>query len=411
MTRLLVRQGLQPLARCEVRTCSLHGEDRWRTDDDGALDLALEPGIHWIKVLTPEGRWLYTVVQLDAPAQTLELNLQELRRRGHTGKVFTSHQHLRAHLLSLRERFELHQILGRGGMGIVLKARDLTLERWVALKIQHQRHHPVERVNDLMLREAKRLARLHHPNLIAIYDVLTLDEDLILITEFVDGHSLDVRLRQGGPLDERDLLRLGIQLARVISYLHSQGYAHRDIKPANLMVERDGALKLIDFGLASPIEALAASTTRVGTPGYMAPELFEGHAHSAASDLYQAGVTLYELATGQLPSAQAPPLGQLRPELSSPLIQLIERCLSTSPAERPTSARQLMITLQRLYAARGYGILEADRAPSAARVRRRATRAASLTWREAPALLAALILAFTLGVLFHRHLGDLTLRF
>lgn len=435
MTRLLFRHGLELLAHCEVQRCSLDEVARWHTDAQGQLELELEPGIHWLKVLTPDQQWLYTVLQLDERVARLEINLQELKQHGqtqgkaegqreHTSKVFASHQHLQRHLLSLQDRFELHEILGRGGMGIVLRAKDLTLQRSVALKIKHNltaRSHNQAQTNLILLNEARRLARLHHPNLIAIYDVLTLEDDLILITEFVDGISLDQHLRRHGPLSERALLRAAIQLVRALRYLHEQGYVHRDLKPANMMLERDGTLKLIDFGLASPMhELLDTPETRakgaLGTPGYMAPEqLIEGGLATVRTDIYQLGVTLYELATGQGPTSLAAgsyqPLDKMRPELSNELAYLVARCVDPHPERRWHSAAELLTRLQRLYArqnphARPSRGDEAELTRQWTRVRRRPISRRQLL-AYVPSIIAALIFAFTLGILFGRHAPNL----
>lgn len=434
MTRLIFRHGPELLAHCEVQRCSLDKEVCWHTDDQGQLELELTPGIHWFKVLTPDQQWLYTVLQLNEPVASLEINLQELKHhgqtqgqargeRGHTGKVFASHQNLQRHLLSLQDRFELREILGRGGMGIVLHAKDLTLQRSVALKIKHNiaaKSHGQTQTNLILLNEARRLARLHHPNLIAIYDVLTLEDDLILITEFVDGISLEQHLVRHGPLKERALLRAAIQLVRALRYLHEQGYVHRDLKPANLMLERDGTLKLIDFGLASPMHELldtpaARARGPLGTPGYMAPEqLVEGGVATVRTDLYSLGVTLYELATGQRPASLAStyePLDKARPELSNELAYLVSRCIDPHPERRWHSAAELLTRLQRLYArqnphARPSRGDEAELTRQWTRVRSRAISRRQLL-AYVPTLIAALIFAFTLGILFGRHAPQL----
>lgn len=407
MTRLTFRQGAQILARCEVCRCSLDQELRSLTDDRGQIVLDLAPGIHWIKVQTPARRWLYTVLQLDGGERELEINLEEIKRRGHTGKVFQSHQHLQHHLMSLRDRFDLAEILGQGGMGIVLKAKDKMLGRWVALKIKHRHTQPHDAT--FLINEAQRLASLSHPNLIAIYDILDRDDDLILITEYVKGLSLDQQLRAKGPLRERALLRAAIQLCRALQYMHDQGYIHRDLKPANLMLSPDYTLKLIDFGLATPLRdiELGLNPGHGGTPGYLAPEQLLGYPASIQTDLYQLGVTLYELATGVRPAPQPTspllPLDKLRPELSNELAYLVARCLEHDPAKRWRSAAQLLSRLQRLYHAQDHAKRRANEDPITRTYQRQAQRRGALL-RYAPLALSLLVLTFTLGLALGRFL-------
>ena len=203
---------------------------------------------------------------------------------------------------------------------------------------------------------------------------------------------------------------------RALRYLHEQGYVHRDLKPANMMLERDGTLKLIDFGLASPMHELldtpeSRAKGALGTPGYMAPEqLVEGGLATVRTDLYQLGVTLYELATGQgpaMPAAPYEPLDKVRPELSNELAYLVARCMDPHPDRRWHSAAELLTRLQRLYArqnphARPSRGDEAELTRQWTRVRRRPISRRQLL-AYVPSIIAAIIFAFTLGILFGRH--------
>ncbi|MBW2723646.1 MAG: protein kinase [Deltaproteobacteria bacterium] len=200
------------------------------------------------------------------------------------------------------KRYEILEELGRGGMGVVYKAKDLRLNREVALKRlpESLREHP--KAIQLFLREAQACARLNHRNIVTIFDTDQDDNNFFITMELLQGYPLNVIRRQRGRIAVRDAARLGIQVAEGLHYAHSQGIVHRDIKTANLFFTTDKIVKIMDFGLAKMMEEVRRGTTVLGgTPYYMAPEQAQGGAVDQRADIYAFGVTLYELVTGGVP--------------------------------------------------------------------------------------------------------------
>jgi serine/threonine protein kinase len=199
---------------------------------------------------------------------------------------------------------DIHSLVGRGSMGIVYRARQPDLERDVALKMLAPLRAADPGLAERFLREAQALARLNHPNIVAVYGCGRAAGSVYLVMEFVDGETLRDRLR-AGPLAPAEALRLVPLLCDALQYAHDHGIVHRDIKPENILLGRDGTLKIADFGLAK-LEAqghdLTGTGERMGTARYMAPEQWRNTAavdHRA--DIYSLGVLLYEMLTGDVP--------------------------------------------------------------------------------------------------------------
>jgi eukaryotic-like serine/threonine-protein kinase len=260
--------------------------------------------------------------------------------------------------------------LGAGGMGVVYRAHDEQLDRDVALKVLAPGTLANEGARRRFKREALALAKLNHPNIESVYEFGSEGDTDFLVMELVAGVPLHNKLL-GGPLPEKEILRLGAQLADGLEAAHAQGIIHRDLKPGNLHVTKDDRLKILDFGLAQWVQTpdennLALTLTKsqeiTGTLPYMAPEQLRGQRADQRTDIYSAGAVLYEMATGRRPHQQTsgpqlisaileqqlePPSthnGQISPALES----IILKALDKDPNRRYQSARELYIDLDRL---------------------------------------------------------------
>ena len=198
--------------------------------------------------------------------------------------------------------YEILGILGAGGMGKVYKVRNTISDRVEAMKILLPDLAGQKELADRFLREIKVLASLHHPNIAALRTALTLDNQLVMIMEFVDGVTLSARLNQGA-IPPALAVKYIDQVLDALSYAHKQNIIHRDIKPANMMLTPDGTVKLMDFGIARSASdrSLTMTGTTLGSLNYMPPEQVKGDPADNRSDLYSLGVSLYEMVTGQLP--------------------------------------------------------------------------------------------------------------
>ena len=204
-------------------------------------------------------------------------------------------------------KYVLEGVLGEGAMGVVYRARDPALDRDVAIKTIRASGFPAEVLAELRMRfqrEAKSAARLSHPGIVQIYDCCDAGGVAYLVMEFVDGRSLKETLAAGERLPVDAAVRLGADVLDALEHAHEHGVVHRDIKPANVMLGRDGVAKLTDFGIARlDVEGLTVTQAGqiIGTPGYMAPEQVQGHPATKSTDIYAAGVMIYELVTGEKP--------------------------------------------------------------------------------------------------------------
>ena len=265
--------------------------------------------------------------------------------------------------------YRILEFIGAGGMGVVYRAHDERLDRDVALKVLPAGTLADESTRRQFRREALALAKLNHPNVEAVYEFDNEDGLDFLAMELISGVSLDAKLA-GRALGERQVLRLGIQLADALQAAHAQGIVHRDLKPGNLRLTAEDRLKVLDFGLAQWIHpdsdkerTVTANRLREisGTVPYMPPELLRGQNADARSDIYSAGVVLYEMITGHLPFTESgPPLigailekSPLPPSAynrgaSSGLESIILKALDKDPNRRYQSAKELEVDLERL---------------------------------------------------------------
>ena len=266
------------------------------------------------------------------------------------------------------ERYRLERRIGsKGSFGDVWLATDTVLERPVAIKCPKATHDPILR--ERFLTEARMLARLNHPNITQIHDVL-IDEGkdcFYLVMEYVDGKALSEIIEGGAPLPLDWILDVARGILRALSYVHDQGIVHRDVTPANVMIADD--VKLTDFGLANLKSILQRRTDLIaGTLAYLAPEQVEGRAADGRADLYALGVTLFEmLSGGRLPfeyvneaemlaahlHAAPPPISQFAPTIPPVLGQAIMRLLAKDPEDRYPSADAVMEVLDAIHVGPG----------------------------------------------------------
>jgi photosystem II stability/assembly factor-like uncharacterized protein len=259
--------------------------------------------------------------------------------------------------------FEIRGVAGKGGMGLVYRAWQLSLKRDVALKCVLTDAEAGDPETMRFRLEAESVARLNHPNVVHVYDIVEADGRLYCALEYVPGGSLKDRLAAGRqPL--REAVALVEVLARAMHYVHQRHIVHRDLKPGNVLLDADGALKITDFGLAKRLDQVSQHTpdgAMLGTPGYMAPEQARGDvkAIGPATDVYALGVILYELLTGQCPfqgtlfevlqriNSEAPlPPSRLNAAVPAELETICLRCLEKEPARRYPSAADLAEALR-----------------------------------------------------------------
>jgi serine/threonine protein kinase len=247
----------------------------------------------------------------------------------------------------LNERYRIVRTLGKGGMGTVYLAEHVRLDAIVAIKeVQAQTGDREEDRQELSQceGEARFLVRLNHPNLPKVTDAFIENDRFYLVMEYIEGVTLEARLKEaGGPLDVAQVIEYALQIADVLSYLHTQQppIIFRDLKPSNVMVQPDGNIRLIDFGIARRFTPGAnKDTSLLGSVGYSPPEQFGRHQTDARSDIYSFGATLHHLLTGHDPVAQPfkfPPIRALNPAVPEPLSRLIEACVTLDTEARPAA--------------------------------------------------------------------------
>jgi tRNA A-37 threonylcarbamoyl transferase component Bud32 len=258
-------------------------------------------------------------------------------------------------------RYEVLGELGRGGMGVVFKARDRRLGRIVALKQlpENLRNHPT--AVKLFLREARAAAALNHPNIVTLYDADQWEGNYFITMEYLDGFPLNTILKKRGRLSPKDATRIAAQVATGLQFAHERRIVHRDIKTANLFFTRERTVKIMDFGLAKMMEEVRKAATIIGgTPYYMAPEQAVGEAVDERADLYALGVTIFELVTGTVPFKDGdltyhhrntpPPDPRGLAEVPDALAELILALLAKRPDDRPSPAAEVVRRLQALAA-------------------------------------------------------------
>jgi eukaryotic-like serine/threonine-protein kinase len=268
--------------------------------------------------------------------------------------------------------YEVLGVLGAGGMGKVYKVRNVISDRVEAMKVLLANLAMQKELADRFLREIKLLASLSHPNIAALNTALTLDNQLVMMMEFVDGVTLASRLQQG-PIPAADAVKYSDQVLSALSYAHKLNVIHRDVKPANMMLTPLGVVKLMDFGIARPNNdvGMTVTGTTLGSLNYMSPEQVRGEGVDQRSDLYSMGVSLYEMVTGQLPfrghsnysvmsahlqEIPQPPIA-VRPDLPKGLSDVILMAMAKDPKDRFQSAEAFSNALKSVMSGATVGIV------------------------------------------------------
>jgi serine/threonine-protein kinase len=254
---------------------------------------------------------------------------------------------------ALAGRYSLDRELGRGGMGIVYLAREVHLDRLVAIKLLPPELAADTATRERFLHEARTAARLSHPHIIPVHAVEVVEGFVFHVMTYVDGESLTQRVATRGPLSAKDGARLLREVAWALAHAHAQGIVHRDIKPDNILIERESGRAIVaDFGIAAAIGDSDAGTH--GTPEFMSPEQALGRAPDVRSDIYALGATAFFAFSGRVPftgdtsaqvlsqlvSAPAPSLHAVGVAVPRKLAKMVQQCLAKDPAQRPSDALQ-----------------------------------------------------------------------
>jgi serine/threonine protein kinase len=267
----------------------------------------------------------------------------------------------------LNNRYQIEGRIGSGGMAEVYRARDLMLERNVAIKLLREDFSQDPAFRERFRQEAKAAANLSHPNIVTIHDFGFDDQQIFIVMEYIPGTDLKTILESRGKLNVNGALSLIIQACAGVGYAHRAGLVHCDVKPHNMIVTPDQRLKVTDFGIARALASISSqetSNTVWGSPQYFSPEQAAGLAPSPASDVYGLGVVLYEMLTGRLPfiantaaelshmhrSVAPQPLSQINPEIPLNIEQACLKVLSKEPSSRYRTADQfgrVLISLSR----------------------------------------------------------------
>lgn len=296
-------------------------------------------------------------------------------------------------------RYDIVRVLGKGAMGVVYEGRDPNLDRQVAIKTIRVQSLSAEAASEYEVRfrtETRSAARLHHPNIVSVFDSGQDGDTAYLVMEFIQGEDLKYHLENGARFSVRSSIVMVHDLLMALDHAHRQNVVHRDVKPANLLIELSGRVKLTDFGVARIQEPDETNLTQVGgavgTPKYMSPEQAKGQRGDSRSDVFSAGVVLYELLTGVLPfdgenqfvvihqivgHMPAPP-STLNPDVPVAMDEVMARAMAKNPDERYATAREfglaLRVVAQQMGASSGdqnadvaaqLGQIRANRAPVA----------------------------------------------
>jgi serine/threonine-protein kinase len=262
----------------------------------------------------------------------------------------------------LNDRFRLEEKIGSGGMGDVYLARDPDLDRPVAVKVMHREMSEQADQLERFRQEARAVAKLSHPNVVAVIDAGEDGGHPYIVFEYIEGETLKQRIGRLGALDVQDALAYAIEIARGICTAHERSMVHRDIKPQNVLIDAEGRAKVTDFGIARQLEqdGVTATGRVLGTTDYVSPEQAMGHVVDPRSDIYSLGVLLYEMLTGDVPfradsqvgvamkhvNEELPDVQRRRPEVSAAVARVVERATAKDPAHRYQDVEDMIDDLQ-----------------------------------------------------------------
>jgi eukaryotic-like serine/threonine-protein kinase len=256
------------------------------------------------------------------------------------------------------DEFELQGVIGKGGMSVVYRARDTLLGRDVAIKVLNPAWSETVEPDAMFEREARATARLRHPGIVTIHRVGRHSGRLYLVLELLEGETLAARL-QRGPLDEDEAVSIALQLLGALGHAHAHGIVHRDIKPSNVFIETSGNVVMLDFGLSraaaqgTDLGGTSRGLSLAGTPAYMAPELWRGHRADARTDVFAAGVVLFELITSMRDRSPSPRQSRLRTgrqrrQIRSWMTAVVSRATAPDREERFSDAAAMAEALAAL---------------------------------------------------------------
>jgi len=252
--------------------------------------------------------------------------------------------------------YEIDGVVGSGGIGILYRARQLRLDRPVALKVVEPDVASDRVIREQLRREARTVAALDHPNVVPLYEAGEEEGTVYIVTRWLEGTELGILIRREGPLDPPRAARIAAQLASALEVAHERGLVHRDVKPSNVIVTAEDHAYLTDFGLtkrAGSASGLTMAGRLLGTVDYVAPEQIEGDEPAAPGDVYSLGCVLFEMLTGAPPfgdqgggtakmwaqlNAEPPPVRERRPDVPPGLADLVARALAKRPDARPDAA-------------------------------------------------------------------------
>ena len=272
--------------------------------------------------------------------------------------------------------YDILEEIGRGGMAVVYRAYQRSLNRHVAIKVLAPQLSFDQQFVERFQREARAAARLQHPNIVVIHDVAHQQGVYYLVMELVEGRTLKQLIQERGSLSPKQAARIVEQVASALDYAHQQGLVHRDIKPANIFVGKDDRTTLADFGIAkaaSETQHLTRTGMLIGTPEYMSPEQAEGGTVDYRTDLYALGIVLYQMLAGRAPFQSTtphatlhaviyeppPPLRQLRPNLSPAVESVVMRSIAKQPTQRYQAGREMVAALKAALAGQTTGAITA----------------------------------------------------